>query len=103
MYITILQILGVIYSTQDSESMDNNCKHMSIIAVYILTVLLVVAVILLIVVSMKFLKDKAQMKNVLTTVTTTQNSADGHSPQAPEINLNENAAYSTVTIIGTNL
>ena len=83
--------------------MDNNCKHMLIIAVYILAVLLVVAVILLIVVSMKFLKDKAQMKNVLTTVTTTQNSAGGHSPQAPKINLNKNAAYSTVTITGTNL
>ena len=95
----------MIYSnhTQDSESMGNNCKHMSLIAVYILTVLLVMAIILLIAISMKFLKDKAQMKNALTTVTTTQNTADGHSPQAPKINLNKNAAYSTVTIIGTNL
>ena len=88
--------LGVIhYDAPDTECI-NTCKQISTIPLYIISVLLAVVLIILLVVSIKFLKDKAQAKS------RAQNSADDNNPQASQFNLNRNAAYSTVTV-GTNL
>jgi hypothetical protein len=57
-----------------------------------------------ILVSIKLLKDRAQMKTAFSAVSTTQKSINDIVTQVPktEIRLNDNTAYSTITV-GTDI
>ena len=93
----------MIHGTSDSKFIN---KQISAIPTYILSALLVIAVTAFILLSVKLLKDRAQMKNAFSAVSTTQKTINDvfTVTQVPktEIRLNDNAAYSTIIPIGTD-
>ena len=87
----------MIHGTSESKFIN---KQISAIPTYILSALLAMAVTAVILLSIKLLKDREQMKNAFSAVSTIQKSINETQVPKTEIRLNDNAAYSTIIPVG---
>ena len=87
----------MIHGTSESKFIN---KQISAITTYILSALLAMAVTAVILLSIKLLKDREQMKNAFSAVSTIQKSINETQVPKTEIRLNDNAAYSTIIPVG---